>query len=220
MGNAVVTYIPVKGGALRFSGYYAGFTPSETNSYRELVTQILSTFKFTDSNIEPTTKPVSFVIPANWKKYTAVDPQFKITTSISLPPNFSFRFTGSEFTIQDSTAQEIWDFSTSVKGDENGNPYNTFTGGSRRVWYQNYLNGDYHTVFSDPPPQIIAVKETATHLALTIQFAGYQETHYVAAKNNLIQILKPSSEIANSNQSELKTNLDIIFSSIQTNFEK
>src|SRR5687768_3499476 len=48
-------------------------------------------------------------IPSDWKSFTATDQEFGIKTTMSLPPNYAFSFTGSEFVILSNDANEVWD---------------------------------------------------------------------------------------------------------------
>jgi hypothetical protein len=195
---------------------------SEDPNYESLANQILSTFTFTEK-LSPTgsTKPLSLVIPNHWQKSTATDPQFKVTTSLSLPPDYTFTFTGSEFLIQSSNAQELWLYFTSVSANEQGVPYNSYTGGSRRQWYQDHLDGKFGTVYGDW--KIINTKEVALnqgyYLQTTIQTPTGNETHYLYNTGNLIHILRPASHKANSTDSELSSLINLIFTSLSSSFK-
>lgn len=179
------------------------------------------------SKITPTIKDI--VIPDNWQEFTAVDPDFGLTTTMSLPPDFSFRFTGSEFTIQnDFDATELWDYSTSISGSENG-PKNYYTGGSRRTWYQKYLNGEFsHAAYFEEKVEIKSIEEhhtgTSTYLEIKVTnpfgISEKIESHYIYTQNNILHILKPVSEKAYSTNSLIAKNIAIIFTSLKSNFAK
>src|SRR3989304_5139403 len=88
----------------------------ETQSETEIAIQIEPSVD-TQTQILPSLNPTVIVkaptqksgfsnktvaIPPNWQQFTATDPDFGIKTTMSLPPGFSFNFTGSEFTIQNN----------------------------------------------------------------------------------------------------------------------
>lgn len=194
------------------------FTPSETTAVTT-IDQILSTFKFNEQtgSINPIK---AMTIPSDWKKFTATDQEFKVSTTMSLPSGLSFRFTGSEFTIQnDSDATEIWEYFTSVLDSTT----NYYKGESRRVWYQNYLQGKV-VKFSDvhefkTKGTITAASEhsigSTSYLEVTVQpNYGKSEKHYLYVQNGILNIIKPSSEKANSDQAVLPQNMGTILYSL------
>lgn len=167
-----------------------------------------------------TTKPIS--IPSNWKQYTATDPEFKIKTTMSMPPGFSFRFTGSEFTIQnDSDATELWDYSTSVFSGKDG-LRNYYDGTSRRDWYERKLNGEFmiQEEYQKKRGDILSVNEknigAQSYLEILVQpISGNQETHYIFLEDGIVNIIKPASNEANSSNSKISNYIGTIFASLK-----
>lgn len=173
------------------------------------------------------TKPVT--IPADWKSYTATDPDSGIKTTMSMPPGYSFGFTGSEFTIQnDSDAKELWDYSTSVYGDENSPLKNHYTGGSRRIWYENYLSNKQRTFqYKD---RIVGVTEVpigdSSYLAIAVETPAYNDRgeisgtekgmHYVYVQNNILHMITPVSDKAYTADAQIPKYIGTIFSSLSS----
>jgi len=166
-------------------------------------------------------------IPKDWQEYTATDPEFGIKTTLSLPPEFSFSFTGSEFTIQSADGTELWDYSTSVFPGKDGLK-NYYTGESRRDWYQKLLDGEFWT---EKPYQFVGGKITnamehqigpQTYLELTVtggppsNYSREVGTHFIYAQNGIIHIIKPASHKANSATAQLPNNIGIVFYSLKS----
>jgi hypothetical protein len=191
---------------------------------------------------KPPVKSIS--IPKDWKEYTAEDSSFGIRTTLSLPPGFSFSFSGSEFSIQDVKNEEIWDYSTSVFvgcspecNEENNKPEdisdscfnkprNYYSGESRRLWYKKFLNGDFFcndSFFGNKTGEIISVDEefitdNVSYLKVIVEskLSGKEETHYLYVQNNILHIIKPSSFKANSPDALLPKYINIILYSLKS----
>ncbi|MBM3209002.1 hypothetical protein FJZ40_01795 [Candidatus Shapirobacteria bacterium] len=218
-----------------FGGYYLGIqrnknsqnnqppvsspTPSLTTRIPPITTST-NTPEVTQNPIV-TTKPIS--IPSNWKKYTAEDPNFGIKTTMAMPSGYSFRFTGSEFTIQnDSDATELWDYSSSVYRDNGGVLKNHYDGSSRRAWYEKRLSERQST------EKIISVKEkplnATTYLEITVQTPSYDDhgvtsgtkngLHYVYAQNNILHMIVPASNKAYTSSALIPGNIESILASL------
>ena len=187
-------------------------TPSVTNPTSEsVVTQ----------NPSVTTKPIS--IPSNWKKYTAEDPDFGVRTTMFMPPGYSLRFTGSEFTIQnDSDVTELWDYSSSVYRNNDGVLKNHYDGSSRRAWYEKRLSE------RQSADRIVSVKEkplsATTYLEITVQTPSYDDRgvtsgtkngmHYVYVQNNILHIITPASNKAYTTAAQIPGNIETILVSL------
>lgn len=163
------------------------------------------------------------VVPSNWKQFTATDPDFGVKTTMSMPPAYSFRFTGSEFTIQnDSDATELWDYSSSVYRDNDGVLKNHYDGSSRRAWYEKRLSERQST------DKIVSVKEkpvnSSTCLEITVQTPSYDDhgvttgrkngTHYVYVQNNILHMLTPASNKAYTSAAQIPNNIEPILASL------
>lgn len=180
----------------------------------------------TSSSPTPSTKPTAtiepIIIPSNWKQFTAIDPEFKIKTTMSMPPGFSFSFTGSEFTIQnDSDATELWDYSTSVFSGKDGLK-NYYDGTSRRDWYKRKLDGEFTSPeeFQKKRGDILSVIEhninNQSYLEISVNDlnSGDIQKHYLFVNNGMIHIIKPASHEANNSTALMPKYLDIIFTSL------
>lgn len=169
----------------------------------------------------PTDKPVT--IPTHWKQYTATDPDFGIKTAMSLPPGYSFRFSGSEFTIQnDSDATELWEYSTSVYRDNTGALKNHYDGSSRRAWYKKRLSEKQST------DKIMSVNEkplgATTYLEITVATPSYDGRgarsgtkngkHYVMVQNNILHMITPSSNKAYTITAQIPASIEPILASL------
>lgn len=218
-------------------GYYLGtqknntsqnnqpFAPSPTSPATTKTPSIAS------PTIEPvvTQKPndanKSVTIPPNWKKYTADDPDFGLKTTMSMPPGYSFRFTGSEYTIQnDSDATELWDYSSSVYRDNDGVLKNHYDGSSRRTWYENRLLEKQST------DKIVSVKEkplnASTYLEITVQTPSYDDhgvasgtkngMHYVYVQNNILHMITPVSNKAYTSAAQIPVNIEPMLASLSS----
>lgn len=218
-----------------FGGYYLGIQRNNISQNNQLLvsspTPSLTTE--TPSNTTPinelevtqkpivTVKPIS--IPSLWKKYTAEDSDFGIKTTMSMPPGYSFRFSGSEFTIQnDSDATELWDYSSSVYTDNDGILKNHYDGSSRRAWYEKRLSERQNT------DKIVSVKEKplnqTTYLEITVQTPSYNDQgvtsgtkngiHYVYVQNNILHIIAPASNKAYTSAAFIPSNIEPILASL------
>jgi hypothetical protein len=218
-GNAKVILLPGKN-IIQITAGYAG-SEGMVQGYLETYDLMLSTFKFLEEGI-----PETISIPDNWQEFTATDPDFGMKTTLSLPPGYSFRFTGSEFTIQnDVDATELWDYSTSVfrKGDIVENFYK---GGSRRAWYQDYLEGKFleekPVLFEEG--KIDGVVEhtigSQTYLELTVSggvnYVGEIEKHFIFVQNQTLHVIRPASYKANSAEAQIPDNIGIVFYSLKS----
>ncbi len=191
--------------------------------------------------VAPSVKPERIVIPAEWRQYSAYDPDYKIEVRLRLPPGYSFRFTGSESTIQDDAeATELWDVKTSVFSgwdmtcDRNiatndaencctDGAVNYYNGGSRRAWYARYLNGDF---FCNVPKakmgSVMGVTERTagafTYLEIRTDIGGdgNTETHYVAAKGDTAYMIRPTSNDAMSAKAKLPEYMGMILSTVSS----
>lgn len=168
-----------------------------------------------------TTKPVS--VPSTWKKYTSDDQEFGVKTTMAMPPGYSFRFTGSESTIQnDSDATELWDYSSSVYRDNDGVLKNHFDGSSRRAWYEKRLAERQST------DKIVGVKEkplnSASYLEITVQTPAYDDhgvasgtkngLHYVYVQNGILHMISPASNKAFTTEAQIPDNIEPILASL------
>jgi hypothetical protein len=218
-----------------FGGYYLGTRNNYSSQNNQppvpSPTSLVATVTppFTNPTNQPVvtqkpiviTKPIS--IPSNWKKYTAEDPDFGVKTTLSMPPGYSFRFTGSEFTIQnDSDATELWDYSSSVYRDNNGILKNHYNGGSRRAWYEKRLS-ERQSI-----DKIVSVKEkplnTSSYLEITVQTPSYDDhgvaygtkngMHYVYVQNNILHMITPTSNKAYITAAQIPGDIEPILASL------
>lgn len=216
-------------------GYYLGTQKNNTlqNSQLPMPSPTSSVTTETSPALNPTSKPVvtqipsvapkPISIPSNWKKYTAEDPDFGVRTTMFMPPGYSFRFTGSEFTIQnDSGATELWDYSSSVYRDNDGVLKNHYDGSSRRAWYEKRLLERQST------DKIVSVKEkplnASTYLEITIQTPSYDDhgvtsgtkngIHYVYVQNNILHMITPASNKAYTSSAQIPGNIEPILASL------
>jgi hypothetical protein len=168
---------------------------------------------------------MKIVVPANWEEFSATDPDYGVQTTLSMPPGFSFRFSGSEFTIQnDSDATELWEYSTSIYRNNENVLKNHYDGSSRRVWYKKYLD-ERQSVAT-----IIGAKErslnSSTFLEITVQTPSYNdrgetsgaksEAHYVYVKDNVVHIISPASIKAATPEAQLSEFITIIMVSLKS----
>jgi len=218
-----------------FGGYYLGTQKSNSSQnnqppvFSPTSSVTTETPPITNPTNEPvvtqkpvvTTKPIS--IPSNWKKYTAEDPDFGIKTTLSMPPGYSFRFTGSEFTIQnDSDATELWDYLSSVYRDNDGVLKNHYDGSSRRAWYEKRLSERQST------DKIVGVKEkplsASIYSEITVQTPSYDNhgvasgtkngMHYVYVQNNILHMITPASNKAYTTAAQIPGNIEPILASL------
>lgn len=218
-----------------FGGYYLGTQKSNNSQNNQppvsspISSVTTKTPPITNPTNEPvvtqkpivTTKPIS--IPSNWKKYTAEDPDFGVKTTLSMPPGYSFRFTGSESIIQnDSGATELWDYSSSVYRDNDGVLKNHYDGSSRRTWYEKHLSEKQST------DKIASVKEkplnASSYLEITVQTPSYDDhgvasgtkngMHYVYVQNNILHMITPASNKAYTTAAQISGNIEPILASL------
>lgn len=190
--------------------------------------QILSTFRFVQPS-SPASIGTQVTIPNDWQQFTATDPDFGVQTTLSLPPDYSFRFTGSEFTLQnDSDVTELWDYSSSVYRDNNGVLKNHYTGGSRRVWYENYLS-DKQSTFQNKD-KILSVTEVrinnTSYLAISVKSPAYNDSgeisgtkkgmHYLYVQNSIMHMITPASNKAYTSDAQIPKYIGTIFVSLKS----
>lgn len=185
------------------------------------VAKNLATESLTTTSLEPTVTPTISrsptidTIPTVWKTYTAIDTGWGVQTTLSLPSEFSFTFKGSDFLIQkDSDASELWEYTTSIRGDEQGKGNNTFIEGTALSWYQQY----FREVNGLTDNQILDFEEKTekgiTYFSVRAPSPLGIETHYVSEKNGIVHILKPSSAAALNTDSLIANNIAVIFYSL------
>ncbi|OGG17391.1 hypothetical protein A3D78_04220 [Candidatus Gottesmanbacteria bacterium RIFCSPHIGHO2_02_FULL_39_14] len=161
--------------------------------------------------------------PPEWQQFTATDPDFGIKTTLSLPPGFSFLFTGSEFTIQNaSDASELWDYSSSVYRNNDGVLKNHYDGSSRRAWYEKRLAEKQST------DEIVGITEksvnSSTYLEITVQTPAYDDhgvtsgtkigKHFIFVQNNILHMITPVSNKAYTPSAQIPDNIGSIFASL------
>jgi hypothetical protein len=228
--GGVVLLLVVGGGA-----YYLGtqqnnnspITNPQVTLEPKTTDQISPSVNPTSNVIQPTQNPTAssniVVIPSNWKQFTATDPDFELKSTMSMPPGYSFRFTGSEFTIQnDSDATELWDYSSSVYRDNDGVLKNHYDGSSRRLWYEKHLS------VRQSMDKIVNVTEmplnSTTYLEITVQAPAYDDhgvtsgtkngTHYVYVQNNILHMITPASNKAYTSAAQIPNNIEPILASL------
>lgn len=172
---------------------------------------------------KPTSTTNSVTVPSSWKKYTSDDQEFGVKTTMAMPPGYSFKFTGSESTIQnDSDATELWDYSSSVYRDNEGILKNHYNGSSRRVWYEKRL------AERQSLDKIIGVKEkplnSTNYLEITVQTPAYDDhgvasgtkngLHYVYVQNGILHMITPASNKAYTTEAQIPDNIEPILASL------
>jgi hypothetical protein len=223
--------------------YYLGTQNNNSKNSNSLTTNPQTTSELTTTPVTPTVNPTndvsqptqkpassnkSITIPSNWKQFTATDPDFGVKTTMSMPPGYSFRFTGSEFIIQnDSDATELWDYSTSVFIGKDGQK-NYYAGQSRRAWYQDLLDGDFmaEKPATFTPGKIANAVEhqigSQTYYEMTVSggppanYSGEVGKHFVYVQNGIVHILKPASHKANTAEAKIPQNIGAIFISLSS----
>ncbi len=221
---------------------YAGFLYGRSTAQKEGSKFVRKELSPTPTPLPPTSTPTTLAtptptkekpaptikliqIPPNWKTFTDTDPLTKLTVSLTLPPGYKFRFTGSEWTIG-KDGEEIWDYNSSIMLGENATPVNKYDGSSRRRWYQRYLNEEFleEEPFLTNKHKIISVKEhpigATTYLEIEVEnsLSKRVETHFVYVQNGILHIIKPVSEKAFSKDSEIYKNIDKILYSLKSQF--
>ncbi|MDO8497824.1 MAG: hypothetical protein Q7S61_04745 [bacterium] len=213
--QAVETY-PIEYYWIKANGklYEITIEHQNPNQPLDIINQILSTFKFLDEKetIVPT-KTQIITIPKDWKSFTDTDSQSKITTTLSLPPGYSFKFSGSAWMIRnDSDAGEIWSFHPDYNS--------SYDGTSRRAWVQK-IYPDYKIIQVEEIPL-----EGSSYLKISIETPTYDNggiatgttvviNHYVYVQNNIATMISPSSIKTSSSQTAISQNIAIIFSSLK-----
>lgn len=184
-------------------------TPDELIQFKKFY----STFKFLDEkNTITPTKTQTITIPKDWKSFTDTDLQSKITATLSLPPGYSLRFSGSRWIIQnDLDAGELWNFYP--------DPGSLYDGTSRRAWVQK-IYPDYKIIRLEEIPL-----EGSSYLKISIETPIYDNSgiasgtqvinHYVYVQNNIANMISPSSNKASSSQTVISQNIATIFSSLK-----
>ncbi len=169
-----------------------------------------------------TKEPPKVAAQQGWKRYTARDPQYGFETTLNLPPDFSFQFSGSEFTIQSgSPTTEQWIYQSSIFNGKDG-VKNYYTGQSRRVWYQSYLSRQYSAPdnYLFEPDQILSVEEFSlnkgTYLGVKVNTAAGIQTHYLFVQNMIVHIFAPASDKASSPEAKLPTLLPQVLESLSS----
>lgn len=204
---------PIKHKNSAYFLHYFG-TKGHESSGISIFDQMILTFKFIDQKQAGTVSQP--VIPPDWKQFTDEDWQFGAKATMSLPPGFSFKFSGSEFSIQkDSDASEVWDYVTSISNDESGKSTDFYNGESRRVWYQEYLKGKYGGAVRNPDIAIVSTKEYSGYLEIIVSgMSSNNESHYLFVKNGIMNIIRPVSSVAYSSDAVIKKNIAAIISSV------
>lgn len=182
--------------------------------------QILSTFKFLDEK-ETISEAQAITIPKDWTEFTASDPDFGVKTTLFLPPGNHFRFTGSEWILGSYENKDDWEYKTSVFRGRGAETENYYAGGSRRDWYQRYLNEE----FSGNTPafkrgEIVSVSEhplgTSSYLEVSVRPTGGTslEKHYLYIQNMILQVIKPN--FVEYEKSLIAKNIGTIFFSLKS----
>lgn len=211
----------------------------------QLTPTIPTTSSYPTKNITQT----AINIPKNWTRYTGTDPQARLTVSLSLPLGYSFGFSGSEWNLVNSQNNEFWDYSSSIlfsawseKCNKETDKFtdfaaylnqcclekikNYYDGGSRRTWYQKYLNGDFSCSYPASAGKIgnvISVEEipagNLSYLKIKVsETNNANRFDYLYVQNGILHILRPTSNL--SAISLLEENLGIVFYSLQSKIEK
>ncbi len=183
---------------------------SNKQYYLDTFNRILSTFKFLDQSAT-SSSTTSTVVPKDWKEFVTEDWDQTLKVTLSMPPGFSFKFTGSEWTIQnDSDATELWDFS----------PRTDYDGSSRRKWYQEKY----------PGLKILSVEEinlnqNSSYLKFLVEISKYNDhgeingtqvvNHYLFIKDNIANIITPVSNKAYSSEAVIPKYISSIFASLK-----
>lgn len=166
------------------------------------------------------------VIPPEWETVTQSDQDFGVTTSISIPQGYDFWFSGSEWTLQTAQEGEYWDYTPSATRID-GERVNLYDGGSRRQWYQRFINGELTQDTYIPPRQtILGTTEidigTTSYLRMSVQRTEPLrpvENHYIYFQNGLVHVFSPASEVASGPNATLDQDIGAILSSLQSNFQ-
>jgi hypothetical protein len=218
-------------------GYYVAFQQTRNNdqlvtnsdtqaTVAEVVPSVTEETK-EDTKIETSPTPQAaknvVTVPADWKQYSDTDNDFKLTTSLALPPGYTFVFSGSEFTISEiqngPQAGELWTYTSSVFPGKEGLK-NYYSGESRRNWYQKLLDGEFSELAEESEkPRITNLVEHplngSSYLEITVS-GQYPPKRYLYVQNGIVHILEPSSEKATSAQAEIPQHLDGIFASLKS----
>ena len=163
--------------------------------------------------------PGVLIIPKDWKKYSDIDVDFGVKTTVSLPPGCGFKFTGSEWDLRCGEV-DVWDYKTSVFRGKENDPKNYYTEGSLEQWYKKYLNGDFFADYASQEKDVIikTIKHSVrseSYFELTIkEFNGRIVTHFLFAQNGIVHIIQPLT--IDESTSKIKKNIGLIFSSLKS----
>lgn len=185
-----------------------------------VIDQILSTFKFIELSGE--SQPVGVkvtppVIPADWTERVSKDSFYGVKLTLKLPKNYGIE-SSSEWTIGTTDGQgESWDVRPSTRAND-GNFLNYYTGGSRREWYQRYLNDEFtDNTEKHKSGDISFVAEhgigDASYLEIGVKRVYNEriETHFVYVSNGILMAVSPASEKASLDPSAMKKIVGTIF---------
>ena len=204
-----------------FAGYFLGVQQKGEKSQAEV--QLITNEQSNQASF--TTEIKKVVVPSSWKSFSAVDSEWGLKTTLSLPYGFSFQFKGSEFVIQDdSSATELWSYFTSVYGDKDGIARNHYGGESRRAWYEKRLAD------LQPDSKVVGVEEkqlnTSSYLVLTVQSTNYNSKgkaigtkngkHYLYIQNKILHIFQPASNLSYTQSAQIPKNIEPILASLKT----
>ena len=177
----------------------------------KIYNDILRTFKFIGS---VQGNKYGLIDTSNWKIYTAEDPEFGIKTSLKLPPGFSFSFSGSEFIIQDNNDDaEVWRYTTSITADGG----NTYSGQSKKVWYEEYLQGKHGGVSVAHKNLVDTVDRNynnTSYIEASVNEGAMNVRHFLYVKNGILNIIVPSSNVAYYDSAVIANNIGPIIESI------
>ncbi len=214
IGIGAIGYFAYKNGQIKVPSQNISNAPSPTTTATELI----------ENNNTLTPQPLKKVsIPSNWKSFTDQDFEFKTRVTLSLPPGYSFRFSGSEWTIMSDNADEIWDYRNSMFSGDSGLK-NYYDGSSRRSWYQRFLNDEFSAnTIKSAKATITSVTEHFFNSTSYLEIAtknsnGDTEKQYVFVENGLLHVIKASS--GNISLSKIPDAVDILFSSLKSEILK
>lgn len=195
-------------------------TPTEIPSITRLPTALTTSMP----TVLPTavvpilsTTPKTERVPAVWKEFTAVDPDTDVHTTVSLPQDYVFRFTGSEFVILDiPNLRENWDYVTSITWDEDGEIKNMYDGSlSISDWYPAFGK----RIFSYLEIGTIEAKPLNNSLYYTVKIkmlSGETSYQYLYLLNGIVHIFTPVTPDAVSTNAVVASNIESILLSLQS----
>lgn len=218
------------GGIAYYAGAQTGAKNVPTPTVAPSVTQevVSPTIGLENGEITPATTNKTVIVPKDWKSYTATDPDFGITTTMSLPPGYIFEFTGSDYTLRNESSTELWNFITSVYRNTEGVLKNQYTGQSRRVWYENYLSrGQANSHLTEVVELPI---NTSTYLRMLVDVPYYDDRgtytglgpvyQFLYVQNNIVHVFQPLTEKARASSSEIAQYIEPIFASLSSKLTK